>query len=240
MACAPHFSTTETAWRPLCRKLPLRDVWHDWSRTQTGPCTRLLTVSHLEIYPLPPLSFDVAGGSCMAIEGPSGSGKTRLLRAIADLDSAPGQVFIDGAERSEMPAPNWRKLVRYAAAEPSWWTTTPRAAFNSSRQDRHRIEALLQRLDLNTAHLDQPISQLSTGERQRLGLVRAIIGAPRAILLDEPTSALDTGTAALVEELIRYLMISGTVVLISSHDTGLTGRLADQRLQLARPKAEQP
>jgi ABC-type iron transport system FetAB ATPase subunit len=193
----------------------------------------LLTVSHLEIHPLPPLSFAVPAGSCLAIEGPSGSGKTRLLRAIADLDDAPGQVFLDGEERREMPAPAWRKRVRYAAAEPAWWTDTPRQGFAVADQDIKRLDHLLERLALEQTHLDRPVAQLSTGERQRLGLVRAILSAPRVLLLDEPTSALDAGGTALVEELIRYLLLSGVVVVLSSHDTGLTSRLAVQRLQLA-------
>ena len=68
----------------------------------------MLRVEKLKVGGLPPLSFEVAKGECMSIEGPSGSGKTRLLRAIADLDDAPGYVFLEGVERREMPAP-WRR-----------------------------------------------------------------------------------------------------------------------------------
>ena len=64
----------------------------------------MLRVEHLRIGQLPPLSFAVAGGECLAIEGPSGSGKTRILRAIADLDPVEGHLFIDGSERAEVPA----------------------------------------------------------------------------------------------------------------------------------------
>jgi ABC-type iron transport system FetAB ATPase subunit len=79
----------------------------------------VLRVEHLQAATLPPLTFEVAAGECLAIEGPSGAGKTLLLRAIADLDPAPGQVFLSGAERNEMPAPVWRRSVRYCAAEPA-------------------------------------------------------------------------------------------------------------------------
>ena len=79
----------------------------------------MLRVEHLQAGTLPPLTFEVGAGECLAVEGPSGAGKTRLLRAIADLDSAPGQVFLNGAERNEMPAPRWRRHVRYCAAEPA-------------------------------------------------------------------------------------------------------------------------
>ena len=108
----------------------------------------MLRVEHLKVGYMPPRSFEVADGRCLAIEGPSGAGKTRLLRAIADLDKAAGQVFLDGAERREMPAPAWRRLVRYSAAEPAWWTDTARPAFPQSRAAAERIGRLMVSLGL--------------------------------------------------------------------------------------------
>ncbi len=70
----------------------------------------MLRVERLQVAGLPPLSFEVADGECLAIEGASGAGKTLLLRAIADLDPAAGDVVVDGEERREMPA------LRVAAA----------------------------------------------------------------------------------------------------------------------------
>jgi ABC-type iron transport system FetAB ATPase subunit len=194
----------------------------------------LLRVAHLKAGPLPPLSFQVEDGACMAVEGPSGSGKTCLLRAIADLDPAPGQVFLDGAGRDEIKPQAWRKAVRYCAAEPAWWTSTPRPAFHVEQRNDVRLARLIGRLGLSEAHLDRPIHVLSTGERQRLALVRAVLDDPRVLLLDEPTGALDGASAALVEELLKYLLLSGRCILLASHDQGLIGRLSDTRLQLAR------
>jgi ABC-type multidrug transport system ATPase subunit len=195
----------------------------------------VLRVEHLKIGTLPALTFEVADGECLAIEGPSGAGKTRLLRAIADLDPAPGQIFLDGAERYEMPAYAWRKAVRYAAAEPGWWTDTPREAFANTPATAARLERLLAAVGLETAVLDRPIATLSTGERQRLALVRALIDEPRVLLLDEPTGALDAEASALVEELLRFQLLAGRRMLLASHDLGLIARLADARLQLAKP-----
>ena len=197
---------------------------------------QVLRVDGLKADPLPPLSFAVADGECLAVEGPSGSGKTRLLRAIADLDSAEGHVFLDGAERREMRAPQWRRRVRYASSEPAWWTDTARAAFDlNSPAATARLERLLGSVGLQPKSLDQPLSGLSTGERHRLAIVRAMIDEPRVLLLDEPTSGLDPQSAALVEELIRFQLLANRSVILASHDAGQVSRLSHVRLQLARP-----
>jgi ABC-type iron transport system FetAB ATPase subunit len=193
----------------------------------------VLRVDYLSVPGLPNLSFEVVEGECLAIEGPSGSGKTRLLRAIADLDPVPGYVHLDGIERSEMTGPAWRRHVRYASAEPAWWGSTGREHF----PDSSRLERLLSAVALDIGHLDRPITSLSTGERQRLGLVRALADEPRVLLLDEPTSALDSTSAAMAEELIRFQLLAGRIVLLVSHDAAQIERLAHARLQLADSRA---
>ena len=195
----------------------------------------MLRVEHLQAGALPPLTFEVAAGECLAVEGPSGAGKTRLLRAIADLDPAQGQVFLNGAERHEMPAPQWRRLVRYCAAEPAWWSDTPREAFAGATASR--IDRLLHSLGLESAVLDRTVASVSTGERQRLALARALLDEPQVLLLDEPTAALDPQSAALAEELIRYQMLAGRCTILVSHDRGQIERLAHARLLLSKEAA---
>jgi ABC-type multidrug transport system ATPase subunit len=189
----------------------------------------MLRIDYLQVAGLPPLSFEVAAHECLAVEGPSGSGKTRLLRAIADLDPADGYVQLEGVERREVPGPEWRRRVRYASAEPAWWAHTAREHIPATA----RLDRLLSAVALDPALLDRPVLELSTGERQRLGLVRAIADAPRVLLLDEPTSALDAQAAALAEELIRFQMLAGCIVILVSHDVHQIERLAHARLQLA-------
>ncbi len=203
------------------------------SRCESSP---LLRVISLKVSPLPPLTFNVADGECLAVEGPSGSGKTRLLRAIADLDEASGQIFVDGAERQEIRGPRWRRLVRYASAEPAWWTATARDALTSSSVgSAERLERLLSALDLKLNILDRSLSELSTGERQRLALIRALLDEPRVLLLDEPASGLDEQTAALVVEVVRSQLLANRCVILASHDQAQIDQLAHARLQLARP-----
>lgn len=189
----------------------------------------MLRVDYLAVPGLPALSFEVAAGECLAVEGPSGSGKTRLLRAIADLDPVQGYVHLDGVERSEMRGPEWRRHVRYASAEPGWWAATSGEHFPKGV----RLERLLSAVSLDAGHLDRPLSELSTGERQRLGLIRALADEPRVLLLDEPTSALDAISAAMAEELIKFQLLAERIVLLVSHDTAQIERLAHARLQLA-------
>jgi ABC-type multidrug transport system ATPase subunit len=194
----------------------------------------VLRIDKLKVGGLPPLSFEVAAGECLGVEGPSGSGKTRLLRAIADLDAAEGYVSLDGAERGELPAPRWRCQVRYVSAEPAWWADTARAHMPANA----RLDGMVTALGLEPAILDRPITQLSTGERQRLGLVRAMADEPAVLLLDEPTSALDAAAAALVEGLIRVALRAGRIVVLVSHDPSLLDRLATSRIVLGVRAAE--
>ena len=188
----------------------------------------MLRIDYLAVSGLPLISFEVAPHECLAIEGPSGSGKTRLLRAIADLDAADGFVYLEGAERREVPGPEWRRRVRYASAEPAWWGANARAHFPPAA----KLDRLIPAVGLEPELLDRPLSELSTGERQRLGLVRAIADEPRVLLLDEPTSALDAQATALAEELIRFQMLAGRMVVLVSHNPLQVARLAQIRLLL--------
>lgn len=199
----------------------------------------MLRVENLKVGTLPPLSFEVADGECLAVEAPSGTGKTRLLRALADLEPADGTVLVDGALRDEVPGPHWRRLVRYVSAEPGWWTDTPRGSLPVVAGNTTKLDRLLRALGLDAALLDRQISALSTGERQRLALVRALLDEPKVLLFDEPAAALDPTSAALVEELIRFQILSGRVVVLVSHDRAQVNRLAHARLLLAPPAPTQ-
>jgi ABC-type proline/glycine betaine transport system ATPase subunit len=188
----------------------------------------VLRIDYLSLPGLPALSFEIEARQCLAIEGPSGCGKTRLLRAIADLDPAAGYVFLEGVERREVPGPEWRRRVRYAAAEPAWWRPTAREHVPATG----KLDRLLSALALDGALLDRPIGELSAGERQRLGLLRAIADEPEVLLLDEPTSALDPQMVALAEELIKFQMLAGRTLVLVSRDAAQIARLAHARLRL--------
>ena len=173
-----------------------------------------------------PFTFDVHAGECIAIQGPSGAGKSVLLRMLADLDPHEGEALLDGRPASSMSAPDWRAAVVYQAAEPAWWEDTAGAHFAAA--DRDLVDATLAALGLAPALLDTDIGRLSTGERQRLALVRSLARRPRVLLLDEPTAALDPDAVARVETLLRARLADGMALLIVTHAGEQARRLAQR------------
>ena len=177
-----------------------------------------------------PFDVDVAAGECVAIQGPSGAGKSVLLRMLADLDPHEGEILLDGRACAAMPARAWRAQVVYQAAEPAWWEATAGAHFTPAQ--RPVAQRLLPALGLADALLDAPVDRLSTGERQRLALVRSLVNQPRVLLLDEPTAALDPDAVARAEALLRRCLDDGMAILIVTHAAGQAQRLAHRILRL--------
>ena len=189
----------------------------------------MLCVRHLSAPGVTVDDLHVADGACAAVMGPSGAGKTRLLRAIADLDPNRGEAVAGGIERAQVSGPVWRRVVGYVPAESGWWADTVGAHFPEPERSR----ALLGELRLPAAVLDWPVARLSTGERQRLALARALVRAPQALLLDEPTGGLDEDARALVEAMLRRQLEAGTSILMVTHDQGQAERLAAPILRVA-------
>jgi len=92
---------------------------------------------------------------------------------------------------------------------------------------------LLPTLGLDAALLERPVAVASTGERQRLSLIRALLGKPRVLLLDEPTAALDEAARATVEGLLAARLAAGVAILMVTHDTAQGSRLARRHARLA-------
>lgn len=168
-----------------------------------------------------PIDARVADGACLAIMGASGSGKSRLLRAIADLDPVSGDCSLKDVARNRIPATEWRRRIAYVPAEPGWWAATAVDHFGESGL----CSALAERLGVEGAALQRPIEQLSTGERQRLALVRALQFNPDVLLLDEPTGPLDARTTELVEGEILDQMQNGVGVILVTHERAQAERL---------------
>ncbi len=185
----------------------------------------MLEVEGLTRPPLAPVDLVVAGGECVALIGPSGAGKSLLLRAIADLDPNQGKVRFDGTDRDAVEAPDWRRMVVYVAAESGWWADRVGPHFEDPAAARPIVESL----GLAPEALDWPVSRLSTGEKQRLALARALALRPRVLLLDEPTAALDTEASAAVEGALSDALADGTAILLVTHNAEQAARLAVRR-----------
>lgn len=188
----------------------------------------MLTVRNLTVNGIAPIDLQLDTGECVALTGPSGSGKTLVLRALADLDPGAGDVALDGEPRSAFAAPDWRRRVAYLAAEPGWWEDRIAPHF----PDGDETAALLDALGLPRVLLEQSVATASTGERQRLALIRVLLLNPRIMLLDEPTSGLDEAAGRRVEALLRERLAGGVTILLVTHDPGVAGRLAHRRLEI--------
>jgi putative ABC transport system ATP-binding protein len=185
-----------------------------------------------------PFELNLGTGACAAITGPSGSGKSLFLRMIADLDLNEGKVWLNGRERGSMPAPEWRKQATYASAESGWWADRVIEHFDVNR--RSEVAALAARLGLRADLLDAPVAQLSTGEKQRFSLVRALLPSPPVLLLDEPTGPLDEESVIQVEALLRERKATGTSILLVTHDPNQAERLGDQRYRMVAGHLQTP
>jgi len=190
----------------------------------------MFSVRNLKRLSIGPVDLDLAPGEIVALVGPSGVGKSLLLRALADLDPNAADVRLNGASRESMSAPEWRRQVLYVAAHAGWWDDTVEAHFSGAM--RGRTVELLQRLGLESTALGWPVSNLSTGERQRLSFARALALEPKVLLLDEPTSGLDADNANRVEALVRRQSVEGTAVLFVTHDAHQAQRLGGRVLRL--------
>jgi ABC-type iron transport system FetAB ATPase subunit len=188
----------------------------------------ILETTDLQVGNLPPISLKVERGEIVVLRGPSGIGKSRFLRAIADLEPANGTVRLRKALRESMPAPKWRDRVRYVAAEPGWWADTPAEHY----REVSAVKTRLGRLHLPETILDRAISELSTGERQRLALLRAMEGAPAILLLDEPTGALDPASTDAVNDMLLDFCKRGGAILLVTHDPQQARLLGSRRYLL--------
>ncbi len=182
-----------------------------------------LTLRQFQSPLLKPIDLHLAEGECLAISGPSGSGKSRLLRALADLDPAEGEVRLDARERHHFSGPEWRRKVGLLPAESGWWSE--RVGDHFKQPD----ETLFSQLDLPLECLDWEISHLSSGERQRLSLIRLLVQHPEVLLLDEPTANLDKHNIERVETVIEsWRKTHRAAVLWVSHDPEQRRRIAEQ------------
>lgn len=184
-----------------------------------------LIIENLYFQALGPISLAVGTSECIGISGPSGAGKSLFLRAVADMIPYAGKISLDGTESVQMSAPQWRKKVGLLPAESFWWFDTVGDHFKKID------EKCLESVGFNKDVLKWQISRLSSGERQRLALIRLLANEPDALLLDEPTANLDTENMARVEQLLQtYRVENKAAVIWVSHDAAQLRRTSSRFL----------
>lgn len=170
-------------------------------------------------------SFALEPGSVTALVGPNGSGKTTLMLMLAGL-LAPdaGEIRVEGLSLAT-EGPRARSMIGWMPDAFGQWDaltcteilTTFAAAYRvpADEADVRAVE-LLELVHL-TEFAAAPARVLSRGQKQRLGLARALVNKPRVLLLDEPASGLDPRSRLELRGIVRHLAAQGAALLISSH-----------------------
>lgn len=186
----------------------------------------LLAIQGLQSQVGGPFDMTLAAGECVSITGKSGSGKSVFLRLVADLDPGTGSVALSGRRREDFAAPVWRSRVVYQAAEPAWWAPTPVQHFPPSTAGR--VAELMASLGLASELLHADMGRLSTGERQRLALIRSLMCGPAVLLLDEPAASLDLASTLAMEAVLLKQLASGLAIVMVTHSREQADRMGQR------------
>jgi iron complex transport system ATP-binding protein len=179
---------------------------------------------------LEPASLSVESPALIALVGPNGSGKTSLLHALARIGGARGEVRIEDSDPDSLAPGARRRLLAYlpATRDVAW----PVTARDLVALGGGVFDAVAADLDLEPL-ADRRMNELSTGERSRVLLARALAPRPRLLLLDEPAANLDPAWQLRLMALLREVVARGQAVVAAFHDLDLAARHADRMLVMS-------
>ena len=190
------------------------------------------------------VDFEVREGETLALLGPSGTGKSVLLKHINGLIRPDqGKVIVDGREvatlhRKELS--ELRTTIGYVFQNGALFDSmnvfenvrlglSDETKFNDMEYARARVAECLKLVNLAPETMEKFPAQLSGGMRKRVGIARAIAGAPKYLLYDEPTSGLDPVNADIVDELVTRLDEElGVTSIMVTHDVRGAFNVADR------------
>jgi len=171
------------------------------------------------------VSFSVGPGTVYGLLGPNGAGKTTTMRMVLGLlrpDSGYSQI---SGMRSDIDSDGVKRLVGFVSAAAGvyqWLTAREMLSFFGDiygitvAQSQQQIQQLSQLLDFEQI-LDQRCTTLSTGEKQRINLARALMHDPPVMILDEPTLGLDVVGSQTIFSYIELLKSKGKAVILCTH-----------------------
>lgn len=192
------------------------------------------------------VNLTIRAGEMIFITGNSGAGKSTLLKLIALLETpSKGDVLIDSTPLSHLQArqiPNYRRRIGFIFQDPH--LLYDRNVFDNvalpllisgmpATDITRRVNAALDKVGLGKKTKSYPL-MLSAGERQRVGIARAVVNRPTMILADEPTGNLDPELAQDIMHTFAQFNDVGVTVLIASHDHGLVERMQKRIIVLQR------
>jgi iron complex transport system ATP-binding protein len=189
------------------------------------------------------VQFEAERGEFLGLIGPNGSGKTTLLRCINGiLKPNQGSIFLDGKEVSKMKLTDIAKLAagvptdipddfnvtveeyiylgRYPHVQSLWW---------EDRKDEEQVERAIEWFELD--HLRRrKLFEVSSGEKERVLLAKAVVQEPKVMLVDEPSAHLDLRYKLEIMEHLHDLAKQGITVIVASHDINLLIKYCDRVL----------
>jgi sodium transport system ATP-binding protein len=198
--------------------------------------TKVFSVGRKKINAVDRLSFHVQAGEVYGLLGPNGAGKTTTLWMIMGvLDPNSGYAEVDGFRSTESPNAVKARigLVSASAGVYPWLTPRETLLFFADLYGVPPERALVALDQIGgmlglDSFLDQRCATLSTGQKQRVNLARALIHDPRIMLLDEPTRGLDVLGSKVIFDYVRHLRTLGKAVIVCTHRLDEAQRLCDR------------
>jgi sodium transport system ATP-binding protein len=181
-------------------------------------------------------------GTVTGLLGPNGAGKTTTLRMLSGLMRPDaGSIHVDGVDVVADPVGAQRVMGQLPDSRGLYPRLTAREHVEyfaelhglSRAEARGRAAPLLKRLGIEGL-ADRRVAGFSQGERTKVALARALVHAPRNVILDEPTNGLDVMSTRAVRDIIRAFRSDGRCVLFSSHVMQEVSALCDQIIVIAR------
>lgn len=188
---------------------------------------------------LHPVDLRIDGAQLVCVVGPNGSGKTSLLHAVAGLGDGTGTVRVMGEDPRSLPPDRRKRLLAYLpAARDAAWPLRARDLVRlglPSRAAAKEADDALAGLDL-AAFANRRVDRLSTGERSRVLIARALVARPALLLLDEPTANLDPLWQLRLMARLRDAVAGGQAAVVAMHDLDLAARFADRLVLMHQGK----